>query len=624
MSFWKGLKRAFSFGHDADEDEDYNPSAPEYAANVRIEGQPTQQSDIGVRPQKENAPAAVVPTHDESLAGDIFDAIIEKFNASQPEFVKSCLNVDAQRAYLLNSLDQSLRRRLASQTPATTDPANDAELESLRDRVARLESEAKESDRENSRLRLSLDRQKRALLDRINDLEAQNKRHAEEREKLFADKNALTDAARLHASNAKIVELEGEISRLSESNSQLEDTVARHASELSARTTEIKTLRNQLGEARAESENRPEVNPDLEVEISLLNGEVSRLQQLLSDNTSQLEQQKTQAEAAASESRSQIDLLERRLHDSAEECTSLQASLAEAKTELARQNQMREQLEMKTAMGDEMLNSLRNSAAHSRQEAERLTAEVEALTSELETLRNLPAPTPDNNETEALNAQIEALNAKIEQLTSDGLELVAEVERLQAREEEITQEYERLASEQEASMTEILEQVREYKRGKDLLKERVAELENTLQSSHIEDRQEREQREQLIAKLNEDNASLRHTIESNLYSHANSEMKLRSEVKRLQAELDEIKSAAATPAAAEQKAPDYLSYAAAANSADTPPAPRKRGRPRKAKIDSDLNNVDWFNTQGKADSDFGYQEPPRRPSNDNEAQLSLF
>ena len=37
----------------------------------------------------------------------------------------------------------------------------------------------------------------------------------------------------------------------------------------------------------------------------------------------------------------------------------------------------------------------------------------------------------------------------------------------------------------------------------------------------------------------------------------------------------------------------------------------------------DLDNTEWFSGQ-KDTPDFGYHEPPRRPSNDNAAQLSLF
>ena len=50
---------------------------------------------------------------------------------------------------------------------------------------------------------------------------------------------------------------------------------------------------------------------------------------------------------------------------------------------------------------------------------------------------------------------------------------------------------------------------------------------------------------------------------------------------------------------------------------------KRRGRPRKVKLDDELDNTDWF-AGHKDDPDFGYHEPPRRPANDNEAQLSLF
>ncbi len=121
----------------------------------------------------------------------------------------------------------------------------------------------------------------------------------------------------------------------------------------------------------------------------------------------------------------------------------------------------------------------------------------------------------------------------------------------------------------------------------------------------------------------EENASLRHTIENNLYNQANNEMRLRKEIKELAGRLQEFELSKS------QNAPsaDTPASPSPVTSSDTPPTPpRKRGRPKKVRIDSDLDNTDWFAQSGgkKEDPDFGYHEPPRKPVNDNEAQLTLF
>lgn len=129
-----------------------------------------------------------------------------------------------------------------------------------------------------------------------------------------------------------------------------------------------------------------------------------------------------------------------------------------------------------------------------------------------------------------------------------------------------------------------------------------------------------------IAELQESNASLRRTIETNLYNQANSEMRLRKQIKELQSKLD-------STATAVESAPEYARPADQGLEIgfdDAPKAPekqiqqRRRGRPRKVKIDSSLDNTEWFSESKHDDPDFGYHEPPRKPANDNEAQLSLF
>ena len=127
-----------------------------------------------------------------------------------------------------------------------------------------------------------------------------------------------------------------------------------------------------------------------------------------------------------------------------------------------------------------------------------------------------------------------------------------------------------------------------------------------------------------INELQESNASLHRTIETNLYNQANSEMKLRSEIKKLKAELAR-RAATSGRTAHVCYRPGQASRVPSPESAKPAPA-KRRGRPKKARIDNNLDNTDWFSgkQQRNEDPDFGYHEPPRKPVNDNEAQLTLF
>lgn len=502
MSFWKGVLNVFGFGGDNDEDEEeYDSSLPTYAAQPRTvtttaitkpaatpasatstretetpqpETEPHDSSEDNTPAAEQNADKAGEPTvADPDLPGDLFDALIEQFNAAQPDFISKCLSTDAQRAYLLNSLSDNLKQRLNNtglKIAATNNEAADsAERERLQRRITSLEADIKTTEslrQENRKLHLSIERQKRALLDRINDLEAQVAKSHAEKEKFFSDKRNPADAALIDSTNARLKELEQSLSERESKIKELNDTIEK------------------LGTTSEE----------------------------------------------------------------------LSKTLAERDEQIAAEASLREQLEVKNRMSDEMLNDLRNQAASARNE------------------------------------------------------------------------YENTCRQQQLALEQIHDQVANFEQVKARLETRIIELKEALKDAKRNDREEQ------IARLNEENASLRHTIENNLYNQANSENRLRNEIKQLRRQLEEATKAAATSAAAPysntESRPKSMSAepSAAAYPTETPPerpAPRRRGRPKKVKLDEDLDNTEWFSGQKDA-PDFGYHEPPRRPSNDNAAQLSLF
>lgn len=407
----------------------------------------------------------------ESLPADLFDAVIAVFNEAQPDFVKKCLDTEAQRKYLIDSIDSRLREQVenAAQTSANRWKEEKLRLES---RISELEGDDNTIAvlrKENRRLQLSVDRQKRALLDRINDLESQVARQAEEKERFYSHRKPSPSDEELSQAKARIEELEATIASNEEA------------------------LRNQAAAGKTDAE-----TPDAEIEAGTISEQEQRI----------AEQEKQIAERDS------------RIAQLTSECDKL-------REEAARQSTLREQLEVKTSMSDNMINDLRNQAAAARRELETMQEE-----------------------------QLQA----VEQIQKE----IDAFEDLKAR--------------KDAKITE----------------------------------------------LQDSNASLRRTIETNLYNQANSEMRLRKEIKDLQAQLDAAKSAVESDSAvSEPYREDENASSDSARNAEKPAA-RRRGRPRKVKIDSSLDNTDWFSGGKHDDPDFGYHEPPRKPVNDNEAQLSLF
>ena len=276
MSFWKGVKSAFGFsGSESEEDvEEYDSSLPTYAAQPT----PADQETVGNQPDtpshEQSTPdpdttikpvdtAGNEPTEthaDDSLPGDIFDALIEQFNSFQPEFVKECLSTEAQRTYIYNSISENLRLRIqkaTATTQQTDDSSNQTEIERLKRRISVLEAEAKDTDnirQENHKLQLSIKRQKRALLDRINDLEAQVAKNYAEREKFFSDKRNPADAALIDSTNARVKELEATLAQRDEEIAARTGDMDQMMMKIKIGDQMITDLRNQSDAARNEYE----------------------------------------------------------------------------------------------------------------------------------------------------------------------------------------------------------------------------------------------------------------------------------------------------------------------------------------------------------------------------------
>lgn len=180
MSFWSGLKSAFGFS--PDDDSDYIDSEPMDSDATPLPAAPSpapQQHLALAAARPENGRADSIP-EDDALPADIFEAVVAVFNEAQPDFVRRCLSTDAQKKYIMDSISESLRRRIAAAMTAsreTAEPARDTKTED------NLRSE-------NSKLRLSLERQKRSMTDRIHNLEANiseiQAAHARETEALKA------------------------------------------------------------------------------------------------------------------------------------------------------------------------------------------------------------------------------------------------------------------------------------------------------------------------------------------------------------------------------------------------------------------------------------------------------
>lgn len=230
MSFIHSLKRAFGLGEDFENEE----LEPDYSADAR---QPEPEAPAPQLPVQSSPRPEV---SDASLSADIFDSVVKLFNETQPEFVRNCLDTDAQKQFILSSIDDSVRKRLADAVENSRLRGQalwTEERSRLGNEVEALkkEKESLEQKRDESKTaRLSAERQKRALIERVHDLETQLMTIEAEKEQYLLENRSMLNKLRVASvtSGGSSDEILGQIDTLNEEIKRLTAIVEEKDSEL--------------------------------------------------------------------------------------------------------------------------------------------------------------------------------------------------------------------------------------------------------------------------------------------------------------------------------------------------------------------------------------------------------
>lgn len=169
MSFFDKLKRALGFGPDIDDidtDDSFHPQAEESSAPA---------------PAKVTAPqpAAALPTVSPEMKERIFDGAVAIFNEALPGFLSASIDQDKQRQRLVESIDKGVDEYLnaiVAQAQAFAEAQLMADTQRARSESEKLRKDLEAVEQQRSTLReerLSADRRRRALAERVSDLEAQ-------------------------------------------------------------------------------------------------------------------------------------------------------------------------------------------------------------------------------------------------------------------------------------------------------------------------------------------------------------------------------------------------------------------------------------------------------------------
>ncbi len=287
MSIFNSLRHAFGFDSDDDsyiDDEpiaDSNPESDDTQAGSTVTSATPQQVD--------EEPAITADT----IAQEMMASVVELFNSFQPEFIARCLDPEKQKSMIAQHLSPTLlakieeiasaeRARIARE--AAEERADlDADLRRMRERNDELEKRRMLFKDEQ----LSATRQKRALQERIHDLEVQTEQLEAEKEQLELENRSMSNKLRaasvggmnlapdlintddktqqkLEDLGKKVEELESENAALSQKLKEADDRHVSDTGSITSLTEELNQARSLMKQANAHEEELNELRQQVE------------------------------------------------------------------------------------------------------------------------------------------------------------------------------------------------------------------------------------------------------------------------------------------------------------------------------------------------------------------------
>ncbi len=215
MSFFNKISRMFGFGNDSDADEFTDETTDGEAPVPVLAADGEQQSDVPL------ADVPTLPEIDPDMKARIFEGVVDVFNKSLPEFLARSVDPAVQRRLLLEAMDKSASDYLSS-LMLTAEQYAEKKLKVAVDAAHResekLKTDMAQLEQQRSSLReaqLSADRRRRALSDRVNDLESKLATAEAEREQFELENKSLLNKLKVADVQPALVEdLTKEVERL--------------------------------------------------------------------------------------------------------------------------------------------------------------------------------------------------------------------------------------------------------------------------------------------------------------------------------------------------------------------------------------------------------------------------
>ncbi len=303
---------------------------------------------------------------------EIFDSVIKIFNDSLPEFIKSSLDVDAQRQYIYNSLNQGMKdylEKIVAEARQRGELKWKDEKSKLQLEISQLKVQNKNVDEQRSewqKQQLSAERQKRAMSERLHDLEKQVATLEAEKEQYDLENKSLLNKLKvssvldgdIEVMRQQIIDLQTQLkdAQTQQSENELQATIDATNQSIQEKDNEIASLKEQLM-ALENSETKDGIKrEDIIGELNKKIEDLTAQNKTLDDAIQQLKAKEAVADAMindlnskASEAIQKLEVKERELltlangkRNSSEEIDTLKEKLTLANQEL---QSVREELE---------------------------------------------------------------------------------------------------------------------------------------------------------------------------------------------------------------------------------------------------------------------------------------
>lgn len=464
MNLFHNIKRAFGFSSsDDDELEEEGIDAtvtPLRHRNSVAAGTPVrptaEESDNHVPVVSENTNSEPQGEFAEDFHPDpsvIFDRVVRVFNEALPGFLNSSVDPEKERRALFDALDASMKdyfTNLERNIEHKLKVRYENDKNRLHEQIDDLRQKAKKEEEGNTNaknLQLSAERQKRALSERVHDLEkqiasleAENEQYILEN-KTMANKlrlTALTEsegdtavAEQLEALRMKETELQQKLEAASKKQADTESKLSAAETKQSEAEAKLTDSQAKLSEAEAKLAETERLKGDAEAEVELLKEAMEQAQtkdQISQAMVNDLNSRAASARQTAEDVKARFDELVKELQTVKEQKANVETRLAKAQSDLQVVKEVQEQvsqLEENQRMTDSKLRRQKDELLEKDEllrakDADLMTKNT-TLRAKEEKIRNL------EEQTDGLRKSLESLRLEKSQSESS---LLSEIERL--------------------------------------------------------------------------------------------------------------------------------------------------------------------------------------------------